>query len=53
MTSDNKAHFSSGVGISGNIVNKEGDNIGDLHKIALDAVTAWESVLVNFDIKIE
>ncbi len=44
---------SAEVIISGNVVNKEGDSIGDLHKIALDAVAAWESVLRDFDIKIE
>jgi len=44
---------SAEVIISGNVVNKEGDSIGDLHKIALDAVAAWESVLRDFDMMIE
>lgn len=41
------------VVISGSVVNREGKSIGDFHKIALDAVAAWESVLRDFNIDIE
>jgi hypothetical protein len=39
--------------ISGDVMSKEGKSIGDFHKIALDVVAAWESVLRDFNIYIE
>ncbi len=41
------------VVISGDILDKGGNIIGDFHKIALDAVAAWESVLHDFNVNIE
>jgi len=44
---------SAEVVISGSVVNRESKSIGDFHKIALDAVAAWESVLKKFNIDIK
>jgi len=38
--------------ISGDILDRDGNNIGDLHKTALEAVEAWESVLGDFGVKL-
>ena len=38
------------VVISADVLDKEGNIIGDFHKIALEAVAAWESVLLNFGV---
>ena len=38
--------------VSGDILDKDGNNIGDLHKTALEAVEAWENVLGAFGVKL-
>ena len=38
--------------VSGDILDKDGNNIGDLHKTALEAVEAWEKVLGDFGVKL-
>ena len=38
--------------VSGDILDKDGNNIGNLHKAALEAVEAWESVLGDFGVKL-
>ena len=38
--------------ISGDILGRDGNKIGDLHKTALEAVKVWESVLVDFGTKL-
>lgn len=38
--------------ISGDILDRDGNNIGDLHKTALEAVKVWESVLGGFGVKL-
>ena len=40
------------VVVSGDILDKDGNNIGDLHETALEAVKAWESVLSDFGVKL-
>jgi hypothetical protein len=40
------------VVVSGDILDKDGNNIGDLHKTALEAVEAWENVLGDFGVKL-
>jgi len=40
------------VVITGTIIDKDGKPIGDLHTTALDAIKAWDSVLINYNIKI-
>lgn len=37
---------------SGDILDKDGNNIGDLHETALEAVEAWENVLGDFGVKL-
>ena len=39
--------------ITGDILDKDGNKIGDLHKTALEAVMIWESVLHDFDVKLD
>jgi hypothetical protein len=36
--------------ISGDILDRDANNIGDFHKTALEAVEAWESVLADFGV---
>ena len=38
--------------VSGDILDKDGNNIGDLHKTALEAIEAWESVLSDYGVKL-
>lgn len=38
--------------VSGDILDKDGNNIGDFHIIALEAVEAWESVLGDFGVEL-
>jgi len=38
--------------ITGDILDKDGNKIGDLHKTALEAVKVWESVLDSFGVKL-
>jgi len=38
--------------ITGDILDKDGNKIGDLHKTALEAVKVWESVLGSFGVKL-
>jgi len=38
--------------VSGDILDKDGNNIGDFHKTALEAIEAWESVLSNYGVKL-
>jgi len=38
--------------ISGDILDRDGNNIGNLHETALEAVEAWESVLSDFGVKL-
>ena len=40
------------VVVSGDILDKDHNNIGDLHKTALEAVEAWEDVLGDFGVKL-
>jgi len=40
------------VVVSGDILDKDGNNIGDFHSTALEAVEAWESVLSDFGVKL-
>lgn len=40
------------VVVSGDILDKDGNNIGDLHKIALEAVEDWENVLSDYGVKL-
>ena len=40
------------VVVSGNILDEDGNKIGDLHKIALEAVEAWEIVLSDYGVKL-
>jgi len=37
--------------ITGDILDKDGNKIGDLHEIALEAVKIWENVLGGFGVK--
>lgn len=39
------------VMVSGDILDKDSNYIGDLHKIALEAIEAWENVLGDFGVK--
>ncbi len=38
--------------ITGDILDKDGNKIGDLHKTVLEAVKVWESVLGDFGVKL-
>ena len=38
--------------ITGDIIDKDGNKIGDLHKTVLEAVKVWESVLGSFGVKL-
>jgi hypothetical protein len=38
--------------ITGDILDRDGNKIGDLHKTVLEAVKVWESVLDDFDVKL-
>ncbi len=38
--------------ITGDILDRDGNKIGDLHKTVLEAVKVWESVLDEFDVKL-
>ena len=38
--------------ITGDILDRDGNKIGDLHKTVLEAIKAWESVLDEFDVKL-
>lgn len=38
--------------ITGDILDKDGIKIGDLHKTALEAVEAWENILGDFGVKL-
>ncbi len=40
------------VVVSGDILDKDGNNIGELHEIALEAIEAWESVLSDYGVKL-
>lgn len=37
--------------ITGDILDRDGNKIGDLHKTALEAIEVWESLLDDFDVK--
>ena len=37
--------------ITGDILDRDGNKIGDLHKTALEAIEAWESVLDDFNMR--
>jgi hypothetical protein len=39
------------VVVTGEILDEDGNNIGDFHKTALEAIKAWESVLRDFGVK--
>jgi hypothetical protein len=38
--------------ITGDILDRDGNKIGELHKTVLEAVKVWESVLDEFDVKL-
>lgn len=38
--------------ITGDILDRDGNKIGDLHKTLLEAVEVWESVLDDYDVKL-
>lgn len=40
------------VVVSGDILDKDGNNIGDLHKTASEAVESWENVLGDLGVKL-
>lgn len=40
------------VVVSGDILDKDGNKIGNLHETALEAVKAWEDILSDFDVKL-
>ena len=40
------------VVVSGDILDKDGNNIGDLHKTAFEAIEAWENVLSDYGVKL-
>ena len=47
--------FGSGTAkviVSGDILDVDGNNIGDLHRTALEAVQVWESVLDDFGVEL-
>lgn len=38
--------------VTGDILDRDGNRIGDLHKTALDAIEAWEGVLIEFGVEL-
>ena len=38
--------------VSGDILDKDGNNIGDFHKTALEAIEAWENIVDYFGVKL-